>query len=204
MRPPLALPTIVTHWCLPILILAILACTSPAPPSPQLEAAPNTAAPRSAPAAAPAGLVATIEGEALRGLVAAPGGDYRRVVGWTTYTMDFYSGGMAALTRFTGGEVRADIPDLAPGDYRVTVVVYDYGTSDLNQIAVRLNGVERTLGWSARASNLRQLRADLIGTNGGSDLAIRALERQQEYIIVDRIVVEALTPAGSFDPEPRR
>ncbi|MBI3965527.1 MAG: hypothetical protein HY329_07825 [Chloroflexi bacterium] len=203
MRPPLALPAIVTHWCLPVLILVILACTSPAAHSPHLEVAPKSTALRSAPAAAAAGLVAKVEGEALRGLVAAPGGDYRRVAGWTTYTMDFYSGGMAALTRYTGGEVRADIPDLAPGDYRVTVVVYDYGTGDLNQIAVWLNGVERTLGWSAHASNLRQLKADMIGTNGGSDLSIRALERQQEYIIVDRIMIEALTPASSLEPEPR-
>lgn len=186
-------------WALAVagvcLSLALSGCAPPAQPAPlpEARAAPTlTAAPPpptptpTPPPSAPQAL----EAELFQGIVEMPQEDYARASGWTAYTMDFYSGQRAAIAREVGGLIVARLAPLPPGDYRVTLAVYDYGTGATNRVEVTLNGVSQTLSWSGRQAGVRRISADFVRTKAGQELTIRALERGQDYIIVDQVTVK--------------
>lgn len=136
--------------------------------------------------------VLVLEAERFAGVSEMPGENYAAAPGWTAYSQPFYSGGRAAITRNTGGTLLAPIPDLPPGDYRVTLFVYDYGSGARNRVSLTLNGVTATVDWGGSEVGVHPIVIDFRSTIGGRELILRAVEREQPYIIVDRIRVEPL------------
>lgn len=131
-----------------------------------------------------------MEAEEADGLALAPGGDYSRAEGWTSYAMPFYSGGRAAITRQVGGTFAVPIPLLSAGDYQVTVAVYDYGNGGENVLEITLNGVVGEVRWASATAGIHGVAAILRGVSRGADLRLRALRNAQGYVIVDKVVVE--------------
>lgn len=134
----------------------------------------------------------TLEAERFAGVSEMPGENYAAAPGWTAYSQPFYAGGRAAITRAVGGSLLGPIPELPPGDYRVTLFVYDYASGQMNRITLTLNGTTATVEWGGAEVGVRPIVIDFRATAGGRELILRAVERGQPYIIVDQMRIESL------------
>lgn len=162
---------------LPVLLAAVLAGCGAAV---GLEATPTPA------------VALTLEAERFAGVSEMPGENYAAAPGWTAYSQPFYASGRAAIARVVGGTLLGPIPDLPPGNYRVTLLVYDYGSGQKNRVTLTLNGTTATVDWGGAEVGVRPIVIDFRATVGGRELILRAVERGQEYIIVDQMRIESL------------
>ncbi|MBI3968383.1 MAG: glycosyltransferase family 39 protein [Chloroflexi bacterium] len=140
------------------------------------------------PAGAPWREPLRLEGEAFRGIEPAPGDDYSRAEGWTSYEVSFYSGGRAAITKRTGGALQGELLAVPPGDYRVELTVYDYGSGE-NELAVTLNGQTLPVTWSGGPAGVRRVVIEFRGNPGGGALRLVPTRIGQSYLIVDSVTV---------------
>lgn len=132
------------------------------------------------------------EAERFEGVVGVRKEDYAQAAGWTAYAKPFYSGGRAAITKHVGAAMVAPIPELPPGDYRVTLAVYEFGSGGANRVQVTLNEVSQPLEWSGGPAGVKRVGANFLGTAGADELIIEVVERGQAYAIIDAVTVEPL------------
>ncbi len=105
-----------------------------------------------------------------------------RCSGWMRY-QDY------AVARELGATVSKSIRPIPPGDYGVLLTVYDHEGQGSNQVEVMLNGVSRVVEWSGTEEGEREVSVIFEGQNGGSELTITSLKREQWYIVISEVTI---------------
>ena len=94
-----------------------------------------------------------------------------------------------AVVRDLGATMSKSIRPIPAGDYQVLLTVYDHQGQGSNQVEVTLNGVSRIVEWSGTEEGERELRVVFEGQDGGSELTITSLQREQWYIVISEVTV---------------
>jgi hypothetical protein len=128
-----------------------------------------------------------IEAESMSGIQQLPS------AGWAAYEQPFYSGQRAVLTARPGAELRQTLPDLVPGDYEVTLMVYNYGTAGTNEVEVGIGNLRQRLrfGGPVRAGEVMPVRCIFKGLAPGV-LTLKAVSIGQQTLIVDSVALRRI------------
>jgi hypothetical protein len=102
--------------------------------------------------------------------------------GWMRY-QDY------AVARDLGATMSKSIRPIPPGDYQVLLTVYNHEGQGSNQVEVTLNGVSQVVGWSGTVGGEREVSAFFEGQDGGSELTITSLKREQWYIVISKVTI---------------
>ncbi len=97
-----------------------------------------------------------------------------------------------AVARDLGATMSKSIRPIPAGDYQVLLTVYDHQGQGSNQVKVTLNGVSRVVEWSGTREGEKEVGAVFEGQDGGSELTITSLQREQWYIVVSEVAIVPL------------
>lgn len=97
--------------------------------------------------------------------------------GWWLFERGFYSSGATALTKAVDSVISKSIQDLSGGTYEIALRVYDYGNSELNQLAVAIDSDQKIISWRANREGLRWVTTTVsIKGEMAKELVIRSVE----------------------------
>jgi hypothetical protein len=118
--------------------------------------------------------------------------------GWASYAETSYSAGRAALTSLPGAVMTGHIPNFRPGPYRVTVTVLVQG-NERNTFELQLGNETRRIsfggaGFSPGVTRLKNVRFNHVD---GNDVAIKAVEIDQPYLIIDALSFQPLASTAA-------
>jgi len=118
--------------------------------------------------------------------------------GWASYAEKSYSAGRAALTSLPGAVMTGHIPNFRPGAYRVAVTVLVQGNKR-NIFELQLGNETRRIsfggaGFSPGVTRLKNIRFNHVDGNG---VAIKAVEIDQPYLIIDALSFQPLASTAA-------
>jgi hypothetical protein len=118
---------------------------------------------------------------------------YARQAGWESIDDPMYGGGGAARALRAGVAATRPLSE-PPGDYCMSLLVFDNGDGQPQALEVRVGGVAVTETWSGAVQAIRDIEASVRAGSSSHQLSYRVPARSPTLVTVDRITLYPLTP----------
>jgi hypothetical protein len=125
---------------------------------------------------------------------------YARQAGWEAVEDPSYLRGEAATALRTGVMATHPLTD-PPGDYCLSLVVFDSGTGETQSLDVRAGGTTTSQTWSGASAGMRDIEV-AIHVGSARQLAYWVPAHAPIGTIVDRITLYPPASSGTCGPTP--
>ncbi len=117
-----------------------------------------------------------------------------RTAGWESYAQPFFSRGGALLERQNSLSLPIPIPEIAPGNYWVDLLVYDYGSGS-GTISATLNGKSASIAWgSSGRARVARVTLKVGHAQAGDQLSLTFDKGSQPAVLLDAVALISQPP----------